>query len=99
MSKSKSESQWIVYRFSQVKNKKATINPINYDHDKSFQYTATVTLNQEEIGKKLKRLSSKCKWKGINYPLGKDDRKKFEKNNPAIALNVLYVKKGTKSLW
>ena len=32
-----------------IKNKKATINPINND-DKCFQYTASVTLNHEEIG-------------------------------------------------
>ena len=28
---------------------------------------------------------------GINYPSGKDDRIKFEKNNRAIALNALLV--------
>ena len=35
----------------------------------------------------------KYNWKEINYPSGKDDWEKFEKNNPSIALNVLYVKK------
>ena len=34
----------------------------------------------------------KHNWKDINYPSGKDDWKKFEKNNPTIALNVLYAK-------
>ena len=29
----------------------------------------------------------------MNFPSGKDDRKKFEKNNLTIALNVLYAKK------
>ena len=35
-----------------------------------------------------------CKydWKDMNFPSGKDDWKKFEKNNPTIALNILYVK-------
>ena len=33
-----------------IKNKKATINPIN-DDDKCFQYAATVTLNHKEIGR------------------------------------------------
>ena len=28
----------------------------------------------------------------INYPSGKDHWKKFEKNDPPIALNVLYVR-------
>ena len=34
----------------------------------------------------------KYNWKDINYPSGKDGWKKFEKNNPTIALNVLYAK-------
>ena len=29
---------------------------------------------------------------GINYPSKLDDWKKFEKNNPTIALNILYTK-------
>ena len=33
-----------------LKNKKATINPAN-GNDKCFQYTVTVTLDYEEIGK------------------------------------------------
>ena len=73
-------------------------NPVN-DDDKCFQYDATVALNHEEIGKNLQRISkmkpfiNKYNWKGINYPSGKDDWKKFEKNNTTIALNVLLVKK------
>ena len=37
---------------------------------------------------KLKSFMKKKKknWKGINYPLEKDDWKKFEKNNLKIAL-------------
>ena len=30
---------------------------------------------------------NKYNWKGIKYPSGKDDWKKFKKNNPAIDLN------------
>ena len=29
----------------------------------------------------------------MNYPSGKDDWRRFEKNNPTITLNVLYAKK------
>ena len=36
--------------------------------------------------------------KEINFPPEKDDRKKCEKNNVAIALNVLYGKKKKKIL-
>ena len=31
--------------------------------------------------------------KGMNYSSGKDYWRKFEKNNPTIALDVLYTKK------
>ena len=35
---------------------------------------------------------NKCNWEGINYPSKIDDWKTFEKNNPKIALNILYTK-------
>ena len=56
-----------------VKNKKATINPINYVC-KCFQNAAIVALNYEEIGKNSQRIPSikpfinKYNWKGIHYP-------------------------------
>ena len=56
-------------------------------------------LNYEEIKKDPQRVRknnpfmNKYNWKGINFPLEKDDWKKFEKNNVTIALNVLYAKK------
>ena len=31
-------------------------------------------------------------WKGINCPSKIDDQKMFEKNNPTIALNILFIK-------
>ena len=36
---------------------------------------------------------NKFNWKGINYPSKIDDQKTFEKNNPTIAINILYIKK------
>ena len=63
---------------------------------KAFQCTATVSWNH---GKKLqiisniKPLINNHNWKGMNQPSVKDDWKRFEKNNPTIVLNVLYVKK------
>ena len=62
-----------------IKNKKATINPINKRDNKCFQYAATVTLNYKEIGKhaeritKIKPFINKYKWEGINFPSEKDD--------------------------
>ena len=76
-----------------MKNKKATINPINKKDNKCFKYAVTVTLNYEEIEKKdrqritkIKPFINKYNWEGM---MGK----KFEKNDVTIALNVLYPKK------
>ena len=41
---------------------------------------------------KIKPFINKYTWKGVNYPSGKDDWKKFEKNYPTVALLVLDVK-------
>ena len=55
--------------------------------------------NHEEIKKvwqritKIKTFINKYNCKGINFPSEEDDRKKFEKDNQIIALNVLYIKK------
>ena len=79
------------------KKEKTTINPKNED-DKCFQYAVTVALNYEEIEShpervaNIKPLINKNNWKGINYLSKIDDWKTFEKNNPAIALNILYIK-------
>ena len=82
-----------------IKNKKATINPINKKDNECFQYAVTVTLNYEEIKKdpqritKIKPFTNKYNWEGINFLSEKNDWKKFEKNNVTIALNVLCMKK------
>ena len=39
---------------------------------------------------KIKPFLVKYNWEGINSPSAKDDWKQFEKNNPKIAVNVLY---------
>ena len=81
-----------------IKNKKSNEN----DDDKCLQYTTTFTLYHEEIGENSQRISkskpftSKCNWIGTNYPFGQDDWKEIQKNNPKIALNVLYVKEMNK---
>ena len=54
-------------------------------------------LNYEEIRKdpqriiKIKPLSNKCYWEGINVSSEKDDWKIVEKNTVTIALNVLHA--------
>ena len=42
---------------------------------------------------KIKPFINKYNRQGINFPLAKNDWKKFQKNSPTIALNVLYAKK------
>ena len=42
---------------------------------------------------KIKPFINKYNWEGINLPSEEDDWKKIEKNNVAIALNVLHAKK------
>ena len=80
-----------------IKNKKATINKKN-DDVKCLQYAATVQLNHSAIEYNPERVSniesfiSKYNWHGINYPSKWDNWKKIEKNNPVIALNIMYVK-------
>ena len=75
----------------QIKKK----NPINKKRNKCFQYAVTVELNYEEIGTnpekvtKVKPFINNYNWEGRSFPSGKDDCKKFQKNNLTIALNVL----------
>ena len=40
-----------------IKNKKATINPINEKDKKCFQYAVTATFNYEKIGKHAERIT------------------------------------------
>ena len=40
----------------------------------------------------LKPFINSYNWKGINYLLKIEDWKRFGKNNPIIALNILYIK-------
>ena len=61
-----------------IKNKKATINPINKKDNKYFQYAVTVVLNYEEKKNpqriiKIKPFINKYNWDGINFPSEKDN--------------------------
>ena len=86
-----------------LKNKVATINCQN-DDDQCFQYAITIALNYDEIGNhhqrvnKVKPFIDKYSWKDINFISHVGDWKKFELNNKSIALNVLYVPEGEKTI-
>ena len=79
-----------------IKNKIATINPINKKVNKCFQYAITVALNHKEIGKhpegitKIKSFINKYNWDETNHPSEKMIGKILRK---IIALDVLYAKK------
>ena len=57
----------------------------------------TLALNDEQIKNHLERISKiksfidQYEWKEIKFPSYKKAWNEFEKNNKAIALNVLYV--------
>ena len=80
-----------------IKKTKAIIYLVN-DDGKCFQYDTTVALSYDKNRKdperitKIKFFINKFNWKGIDYPSGNNDWKMFEKNNPTIALNMLYFK-------
>ena len=84
-----------------MKKKKTATNPKNEDY-KLFQYASTVALNREEIKRHLQRISkikpfiNKYNWNGIKYPSKVHDWKTFEKNNPSIALLILFILKKKK---
>ena len=57
-----------------IKNKKATINPVNKKDNKCFQYADAVALNHEEIKKDLQRITkiksfiNKYNYEEIHFP-------------------------------
>ena len=65
--------------------------------DKYFQYAATVALPYKEIKWNPDRLQiiqpfiNKHNSKATNYPSKIDDWKAFEKDNPTIARDILYI--------
>ena len=87
-----------------IQNKGAAINCQNYYDNKCFQYAITIALNYDEIKKhhqrvnKVKPFVNKYDWSEINFPSHVGDWKKFELNNKSIALNVLYVPEGEKTI-
>ena len=86
-----------------VLNKKAIINPKNKDN-KCFQYSITVALNHQnfenypEIISNIKPFIAQYNWKGIDFPAGIKDWKKFEQNNKTTALNTLCIHANTKTI-
>ena len=57
----------------------------------------TIKTNPERISK-LKPYINTYNWEGTGFPAGSKEWQKFERNNKAIALNVLHVKHNTKKI-
>ena len=80
-----------------MKKERARINLKN-KYDKGFQYAIMVALNYREIEShperlwNIKLLVNKYNWDRIKYLPKIDDSKIFEKSNPTVALNILYIK-------
>ena len=88
--------EWVI-------NKRARINPKSKDN-KCFQYSITVALNHQNIESNPERISNikpfidNYNWKGIDFPAGIKDWKKFKRNNKTIALNILHVPHNAKTI-
>ena len=65
--------------------------------DNIFQNALDDALNYQNIEKhpqrisKLKPYINKYNWVGIEFPAGPKDWKKFDRNNKAVALNILFI--------
>ena len=81
-----------------IKSKKAVINPQSKDEE-CFKWTVVAILHHKEIKKNHQRISrlrpyeNQYNWKGLEFPVSIKKIDKFEKNNPDIAVNVLFSNK------
>ena len=80
-----------------VKEKHCCINPKNLNDDKCFQYAVVAVLHHPEIANHPERIGNlepfinRYNWAGITYPTQSNQWSNFEKQNPTIALNILYI--------
>ncbi|XP_057310491.1 uncharacterized protein LOC130648455 [Hydractinia symbiolongicarpus] len=79
-----------------IATKKAIINPNNNDQE-CLRWALIAVLHYEDIAKDPQRISKlrpyvdRYKWQGIEFPTSIKDIIKFKRNNPVIAVNVLYA--------
>ena len=84
-----------------LKSKKAVINLQNKDEE-CFKWAVIEALHHEEIKHHPERISllrpyeNQYNWKGLEFPVSIKKIDKFEKNNPGIAVNVLFSNKKMK---
>ena len=84
-----------------LKSKEAVIKPQNEDEE-CFKWAVIETLHHEEVRHHPERISllrpyeNQDNWKGVEFPVSIKKIDKFEKNNPDMAVNVLFSNKKSK---
>ena len=87
-----------------IKSKKAVINSQN-KHKECFQWAVIAALHYEEIRHHPERISllrpyeNQYNWKGLEFPVSIKKIDKFEKNNPGIAVNVLFSNRKSQNIY
>ena len=87
-----------------LKSKKAVINPQNKDEE-CFKWAVVGALHHEEIKNNPERISllrsyeNQHNWKGLEFPVSIKKIDKFDKNNPGIAVNVLFSNKKSQNIY
>ena len=82
-----------------LENKKATINPKNYEDDECLRWSILSALNYNEIMEKdFENIFQKIKHEDKDFSSQKRDCENFEQNNESIALNVLFSSKDSEEI-
>ena len=87
-----------------VSDKKATINPQNFEDNFCLAYSIIAALHHQDITNNPERITklrpyiNNYNWKNLYFPAGPNEYKKIECNNKDVAPNILSVPYG-KSLF
>ena len=87
-----------------LKSKKAVINQQN-KVEECFKWAVIEALHHEEIKHHPERISllrpyeNQYNWKGLEFPVSIKKIDKFEKNNPGIAVTVLFSNKKSRNIY
>ena len=87
-----------------LKSKKAVINQQN-KVEECFKWAVIEALHHEEIKHHPERISllwayeNQYNWKGLEFPVSIKKIDKFEKNNPGIAVNMLFSNKKSQNIY
>ena len=86
-------------------NKKACINPKNIDDEECFKWAVIIVLHHIEIGSHPERITKLAPYislynlDGIKFPVKCRDIERLERQNPTIAVNVLFEDRGETYQW